>query len=373
MGWKKWTTQRSSTPLPTASEVRPAPTKTPRLYLSFQIDKEGSAEDAPPLCETVGEISCLGVFDGLGGSGAASYQTPNGRVSGAYLASRKVRQVVRDWMRQNCTTGLPAEGKTVDLEQYIKKELSDYAHSLSSSGGRLRSSMLRTLPTTLAVLAVSVREEPPLPDGTPSNLKLSCRYYWAGDSRCYLLTPENGVQQLTRDNLKGSPDALENLSTDAPVSNCISANKPFQIFSSVVNGVAPAVFFTATDGCFGYLPSPLFFEEMLLETMAQAATEQEWESLLRDRVKQVTGDDATFAAVCVGFDGFLHMRERFAYRRKFIADLVAPLRAYQNRCEQLRKELEKAEQDYAAKLHSSWSFYKTGYERILPHLPGGGA
>ncbi|WP_166655395.1 hypothetical protein [Actinorugispora endophytica] len=343
--------------------------------MTIQIDREGSREDAPPLCEAIGRTTVLGVFDGLGGAGAVGYQTPNGTFSGAYLASRRVRSSVREWSYEVLRSGEIPPDAGSRLEQRIRKDLNEYSRSLRPSGSRLRSSMLRTLPTTLTVLAVSEvgRPEPEVgnsADGLPS--KVVCRYFWAGDSRGYLLSPDAGLQQLTRDHLKGSPDAYENLSADSPLSNCVCADRPFRLSEASVNGRTAAVFLAATDGCFGYLQSPVLFEGLLLDTLADSDSVGEWQDRLTAEVDRTTGDDATLSAVGVGFSGFQQMKESFAVRRERVEDRVGPLRVRQARRDELRSEAEAAEKEYSEALRTSWDEYRKSYEAILPSEGLGG-
>jgi len=94
--------------------------------------------------------------------------------------------------------------------------------------------------------------------------------FWAGDSRAYLLDPRAGAQQLTTDDIKSGADAMRNLTDDSVMSNCISASADFHINHRAVELEAPFVVLCATDGCYGYLPSPMHFEQLLLSTMAAA-------------------------------------------------------------------------------------------------------
>jgi serine/threonine protein phosphatase PrpC len=54
-----------------------------------------------------------------------------------------------------------------------------------------------------------------------------CNVFWAGDSRCYLLSAPAGLQQLTEDDLKTKGDAPANLVEDSPMSNFINADVDF--------------------------------------------------------------------------------------------------------------------------------------------------
>ena len=58
----------------------------------------GEGEDADPILRVGPDLGLLGVFDGMGGAGGTVYDTPDGRHSGAYIASRFARNVVERLM-----------------------------------------------------------------------------------------------------------------------------------------------------------------------------------------------------------------------------------------------------------------------------------
>jgi hypothetical protein len=58
----------------------------------------GEGEDSDPILRVGPDLGLLGVFDGMGGAGGRVYDTPDGRHSGAYIASRFARNVVERLM-----------------------------------------------------------------------------------------------------------------------------------------------------------------------------------------------------------------------------------------------------------------------------------
>ena len=67
--------------------------KIPRLYLLIDKEKiQEKGEDACPLLSFYNNRGWLGVFDGLGGAGAATFEYQGKTCSGAYIASRLVRE-----------------------------------------------------------------------------------------------------------------------------------------------------------------------------------------------------------------------------------------------------------------------------------------
>ena len=73
----------------------------------------------------------------------------------------------------------------------------------------------------------------------------------------------------------------------------------------------PFMVITATDGCFGYLTSPMAFEGLLLETLEESNTPLEWEGKLREAIGAVTGDDYTLQASAVGFCDFAMLKQYY--------------------------------------------------------------
>ena len=129
----------------------------------------------------------------------------------------------------------------------------------------MRSPIIRILPTTLSVIAYQQESD-----------NIDIYSYWCGDSRNYLLT-KDGLMQISADDLKSKQDPLENLRNDDALSNCICQDKEFIINKlHIENQQIPIILLSATDGCFGYLPSPMHFENLLLETLMQSNGMEQW-------------------------------------------------------------------------------------------------
>jgi chromosome segregation ATPase len=168
---------------------------------------------------------------------------------------------------------------------------------------------------------------------------LRCRALWAGDSRGYVLTPDGGLAQLTRDHLRDPADAQRNLREDSPMSNAISAGEAFIIDSNTTEFVQPAIFLTATDGCFGYLASPAMFELMLLTTLATAQDIEGWRTALEHEISAVAADDASLALVAFGWSRLEDVKQAFAERLKRLDEMVRPIEQAQHRESEFRREL----------------------------------
>ena len=281
------------------------------ITLAFNAAKlAGRGEDADPLLRISKEgAAILGVFDGLGGSGAQRCGGTDGVQTGAYYGARVARQATDDFLKiaTQFADVTPAALAAV-LVQHLQHDLSAYdAEWGRAASSALRSTVFRRLPTTAAVAVAR-----------PAAGELRTTVLWAGDSRCYALSPAYGLQQLTRDHLRTFSDALGNLTTDSSISNCITADAPFTIDSAECSIAAPVILIAATDGCFGYVPSPMHFEALLVASLVSARSVSAWHAGLAARVTAVAGDDASLAAIAIGWSSFRTLRRAFADRLRIL-------------------------------------------------------
>jgi hypothetical protein len=187
----------------------------------------------------------------------------------------------------------------------------------------------------------------------------------AGDSRVYVLDARAGLQQLTDDDIRDHGDAMANLTQDSVLSNAMSADVEFTVRHRDVELVEPFLLVAATDGCFGYLPSPMHFEALLLATLLDAADVPEWSTAVEHRISAVTGDDAAMAVLGIGADleGF---RVAFADRAAVVQERwTLPLdetAAAVARLEEDLQELRRRQQEQTA---AAWAAYEPDYARHL--------
>jgi hypothetical protein len=332
----------------------------PSLSFAFNLAKiEGHGEDSNPILREGRELGLVAVFDGMGGAGGTIYETPEGPRSGAYLASRVARDVVERRMLDLLDPAWNLDGPATarDLQRAVKLALADHLSALNAPPTALRSRLLRVLPTTMALMALQRRE----PDGD----MWDCHAFWTGDSRAYVLEPTSGVHQLTLDDIRDGGDAMTNLRDDSVVSNAMSADTDFVVHHDKVQLTAPFLAVAATDGCFGYLPTPMHFEHLVLMALRDSAHTEGWSSALQASIGRVTGDDASMSVLGIGADhaGF---QELFAQRTAQIeAQCIAPLDeldADTLRAQRRFEELRRRQQDTRALL---WAEYKPGYEHYL--------
>lgn len=275
-----------------------------------------------------------GVFDGCGGSGAKKYGKFQGH-SGAFMASRVVGGAVQDWF-YDCTQS----GKKFTETSALKNRIKAYLSLCQQVGGEkspgIRGSLSKEFPTTMAVITSEFLND---------HLQASC--LWAGDSRCYLWD-SNGLKQLTMDDL-GGLDAMENLTADGVLTNVISNSNDFTIHVNVIRPNLPCLLFAATDGCFGYLSTPMEFEAILLSTLLSAKNISGWEDALTAQLREIAGDDFTLTGMAFGFGDFLSIKSTFLTRYKSLyRNYIAGI----NDCSQAKKI-------------ALWEKYKIEYSKFL--------
>lgn len=226
--------------------------------VTFNLEKRsGRGEDADPIAVGRAGEWWLAAFDGVGGAGAQTYDVEGGPRTGAYLASRIAALAVRGWIEDDHG----ADREVAGLGRELGRALGDAAAALPASSSNLHSRMLRPLPTTAAVQQVSAHAE---------RGGFGCRVVWAGDSRIFALRPDRGLVQLSRDHLRGDLDPFENLTADSPLSNYLSADGDFRLAEAGFRVDTAFIGIAASDGCFGYVESPIVFEHLLLDSLQHA-------------------------------------------------------------------------------------------------------
>ena len=260
-------------------------------------------------------------MDGCGGSGSKKYENYSGK-SGAYIASRAVCGGVKTWF---CESGNGSE-----LNDYIHKAL-NVCKKYADKGGRILGSLSKDFPTTAAIIT-----------GSFSANKIDAECFWAGDSRCYMLDAV-GLHQLTEDDLDGQ-DAMSNLTEDGVMTNVINASTSFEVHSKKLSFEKPCILLTATDGCFGYLRSPMEFEHLLVDSLIRSKSILEWKMILNHRMFDVTGDDYTLCVAVCGFKDFDKIRSYYAKRCAYISERYI---------------------NSTADINALWEVYKKDYSKYL--------
>lgn len=321
--------------------------------LSINVPKkENKGEDADPLIHTSEDrkLVFVGVFDGMGGSGATEYTTKNGVHTGAYLASRKVSDTCKGFI-------MTADSDILDIDALsvcIKDDLKQCMEDNNIKPSVLRGAIMRTLPTTLAIIGAST-----------SGSETHITSYWCGDSRNYILT-KDGLLQVSLDDLSKTQDPLENLRNDESLSNCICQDRSFEIHQKDC-GVfkEPVIILSATDGCFGYLKSPMHFEYLLLQTMQESQNIEEWKCNIENWLTPISGDDFSIGLAMIGGD--------FEYWKNIMIDelkniqksYINPIEKSENTIKDLQHKVLMAQQGSYDTITTLWNHYSNKYMSLI--------
>jgi serine/threonine protein phosphatase PrpC len=331
----------------------------PTISFAFNLGKiRDQGEDSDPILRDGPDLGLLGVFDGMGGAGGTVYETPEGRRTGAYLASRIARDVVEQRMLDLLEPDWHLNGKAAarNLQHSIQQALKQRLQELNPAPSSLRSRLIRALPTTMALVALQ-RIQP----GGPT---WAGHVFWAGDSRAYVFE-SRGASQLSTDDLRDPGDALANLRRDSVVSNALSADTEFHINYRRVELRSPFLVVCATDGCFGYVRTPMHFEYLVLSHLLEARNTEAWSSALQAEIAAVTGDDAAMSTLGVGAD-LKEFQELFAPRvGELASDFIEPLDELSDAVTRAEQELRALQSRQLNEMTEKWNRYKSDYERYL--------
>jgi serine/threonine protein phosphatase PrpC len=327
------------------------------IFITIYSEKiPNKGEDAEPLLKLEKNgVSILGVFDGLGGAGSTIYEENGVTRSGAYIAARIAKEVTLKTLTSQQFRN--AKDITKNLRDKLASTLQQKAVALNNTPSKLKSSLIKRLPTTAAIIFFQQK----------NNLSLDCLSMWAGDSRGYCLTPTEGLCQITQDDLKSGDDALDNLLNDSPLSNYINADTDFILNHRFFNNFdSPCVLLVATDGCFNYVPTPMHFEFLLLKTLSTAKTQDEWQHQLKEELVKITCDDVSMALAAIGWSDFNSFQQCFENRYQFI------LKKYIDEFNEIDGKIKSLEQELAVyklirekKRMDLWIKYKTSYEALI--------
>lgn len=304
---------------------------------------EGKGEDS--FYSALSKHSAIAaVFDGCGGMGSRRYSNYAGH-TGAYMASRAACSALRSWYSESVggSSGSSGAVSAEDLAEEMRSALS-VCMQYRGETSRILGSMVRDFPTTAAIALVQETEE-----GPEDTLRVHC--FWAGDSRVYFLD-SLGLAQLTEDDLHGQ-DAMSNLHEDAALSNFVAAGRDFHLHTATMDVKGPFAVFAASDGCFGYLPAPFYFEDLVLSCLLEAETPKAFESALDQTIREYAGDDYTMAFMNFGYGDFSAFQDALSGRADYVKKTyIDPVEA--------------AGADHSAQLLKDlWTDYRVEYERFL--------
>ena len=276
--------------------------------------KENLGEDAPPINLEVSpnKKRVISVFDGLGGSGSAIYEENDEKKTGAYLSSRVVSSETFNYFEnlKNQSLNYEVDNEFIDnLKAQIISELKNKLKLQKFEPSKLKSSLIRTFPTTIALINCEYEDN-----------KIELDVIWAGDSRAYVLIPEEGLIQITKDDLKLDNDPFENLKSDSPLSNMICLDSDFNLNSKSYSFGNPLLAIVATDGCFGYYSTPMHFEYYLLKSLMDSNNDFEYKEKLIAEFSKVSGDDFSLSLTSINAGDFNKIKEIFSNRFKKVSE-----------------------------------------------------
>ena len=276
------------------------------FVMSFCRDKiPGHGEDSYcySFCDTAG---MLGAFDGCGGAGARKHAYYSGHTE-AYMASRLCAGAFYDLFRKHfpCNRSAVSLTKEVFAPQTAKR-LIEFGPPKDAAGFQIKGSSVRSLPSTAAVAVIQ----------QDSDGSMLVTAIWAGDSRVYVMD-SLGLAQLTVDDTTVT-DPMMNIYEDGILKNILCSDKPIDLHCKTIKMREPFILFAATDGCFGYLSTPMEFEGILLETLLESKCVAEWERKLIDVIGSIAGDDHTLCLAAYGYGSYETIKNSFAKRYDFV-------------------------------------------------------
>lgn len=188
----------------------------------------------------------------------------------------------------------------------IAQRLIDFEPPKDESGFQIKGSSVRTLPSTAAVALIQ--------QGADGSMLVTA--IWAGDSRVYIMDSA-GLAQLTVDDTTVT-DPMVNIYEDGILKNILCSDKPVKLHCKTIAMNEPFVVFSATDGCFGYLSTPMEFEGVLLETLLKTKCVADWECELATTLGSIAGDDHTLCLAAYGYGNHTTLQKSFVKRYEYI-------------------------------------------------------
>ena len=297
-------------------------------------NKQGNGEDFW-LNQDYEKTTVIAVFDGLGGRTLGTAGETGGRI--ASRESSKSTEKILQQSQGNLNSAEEAEKIQKEICQVLKK-FAEENLPVSRMRGKL---VNKRLCSTIALASIC---KPLTNEG-----KYQVQIAWMGDSRIYYLNPTQGLQQLTKDDLQESKDALEVIYQDPPMSQFLTANSEenwlinYRQFELAEKGFILA----CTDGCFQYLPAPWEFEKLLLTTLIKANSFSEWKNLLTEFYQKNKHDDITLLLYPLENDdnNFQDFHSQ-----------------YQSRSQHLRENYDTKNKSSRDELTQMWNQYRNDYE-----------
>lgn len=281
--------------------------------LNYKFDRPLHNEDAP----AVSEEKYLVVCDGLG-AGGQNKHTINGEThTSAYYGSRLLSQICSEYYKENYDVifenmkNKEALSRIVDdLKATIKKQLDEFVdeHKLVKT---IKGKSIKLLPSTLSSMLFNVNDD-----------SVDVVVISAGDTRAFVLTPQNGLQQLSKDDVDDDVDAFEKATI---VNNNICQDRDFTLNFRCYTLKMPCILFVCSDGCYDYFFSPMEVEYLFdaafnawfsTESVKSGAFGEKLGDFIANRSK--LQDDCSMAGAVIGCQDDTALRQELKVRAREI-------------------------------------------------------
>lgn len=285
---------------------------------NFYVQKCVSNEDASPVADEKMVIVC----DGLGGTGQNKHEVEGQTFTSAFWGAKWVSEIVKDWFSANAEELWNSEDPNMFLAEFKQNlifRLSRYIQKYNLEK-TIKGKSAQLLPTTLAMAVYREHDE-----------YIDVCVIWAGDSRVYLLSSDNGLQQLTKDDVYDTFDAMKSIGS-SNMCNSISGETENNFYLNYckykIKRRNNLFLFAASDGGFDYLPTPMHFEGLLetaMENLSDTNDISNIGTIISDFYNgEYLMDDTTIAGVIFDATDATGLKNQYAERH---SDMV---RIYEN-------------------------------------------
>lgn len=261
--------------------------------VKYKFDRPLHNEDAPAIATDKYLIVC----DGLG-AGGQNKHTINGEThTSAYYGSRLLSEVCREYYDINYDSIISSVTNQVvlnkiveDLKITIKNRLDKFVeeHKLTKT---IKGKSIKLLPSTLSSILYKI-------DGDSADVVVIS----AGDTRAFTLSPQFGMQQLSKDDVDEDVDAFEKATI---VNNNICQDRDFTLNFRTYKINLPCILFVCSDGCYDYFSSPMEVEYVIDASFVRFYNSESttFGENLGDCIAKLSKlqDDCSMAGVVLGF------------------------------------------------------------------------
>lgn len=307
--------------------------------INYKFDRPLHNEDAPAVSNEKYLIVC----DGLG-AGGQNKHTINGEThTSAYYGSRLLSQICSEYYEENYDVILAnikdseALNHIVDeLKATIKKQFDEFVDKYKLVK-TIKGKSIKLLPSTLSSMLFKVNDD-----------SVDVVVISAGDTRSFVLTPQNGLQQLSKDDVDEDVDAFEKATI---VNNNICQDRDFTLNFRCYSIKLPCILFACSDGCYDYFASPMEVEYLIdaafnawftKESITSGAFGEKLGDFIANRSK--LQDDCSMAGAVIGCQDDTTLKKELKSRAREIET------EYIKTFDSIDKEAKKSDGKYDAEL-----------------------